>query len=188
MRIEFDVDVEDYDSNVVVDPTLFETVITNLLSNALKYTENGRIGLRLSYNTCAELVITDTGVGIASSDFDTVLDRFSRSGSGKTRAIEGTGIGLALVKEIVRFHGGEFKFNSKTQEEGGDDHGSTFTVRIPLSRPQSLANTPLDGTASSLRKRRCFVQRIWMSTRRSSLSILSSVRKTNICLTPPMCC
>lgn len=139
MRIEFDIEVQEYDGNVVVDPTLFETVVTNLLSNALKYTEHGRIGVRLSFDTCAELVITDTGIGIASSDFDTVTDRFSRAGSGKTRAIEGTGIGLALVKEIVRLHGGEFGFKSKTQEEGGADHGSAFTVRIPLSRPHSAA-------------------------------------------------
>jgi signal transduction histidine kinase len=139
MRIDFTIDVQDYNGNVVIDPTLFETVVTNLLSNALKYTEHGRIGLRLSYDTYAELVITDTGIGIASSDFDTVTDRFSRAGSGKTRAIEGTGIGLALVKEIVRLHGGEFVFKSKTQEEGGDDHGSTFTVRIPLSSSHSSA-------------------------------------------------
>lgn len=138
MGIAFDVHIAEYDQNVVVDPTLFETAVTNLLSNALKYTREGCIKVDLTFIEYAVLTISDSGIGIPSADLERVTDRFHRAQTGITSGTEGTGIGLALVKEIVRLHQGELLITSNTADENQGVHGSTFTVRIPLSaRPIS---------------------------------------------------
>lgn len=119
--------------NVSVDPTLFETVVTNLISNAVKYTVAGRIGVSLSYTAQhVDIAISDTGCGIPSAELEQVTDRFHRATTTLNRGIEGTGIGLALSKEIVKLHDGELLIESQTEEKSGGPHGSTFTIRIPL--------------------------------------------------------
>ncbi|WWD18861.1 hypothetical protein CI109_103316 [Kwoniella shandongensis] len=137
-RIRYDVEIEEHDGMVFVDPTLLETVITNLLSNALKYTEAGRIVVKLSYNTHAEIAIIDSGFGIPSEELASVTDRFHRATSALSRGTEGTGIGLALAKEIIRLHGGDLLIQSQTAEETGGPHGSIFTAQIPLLERQTL--------------------------------------------------
>ena len=122
------------DALTFIDPTLLETVITNLLSNSLKYTERGSITMRLRYTaTHAEMAVVDTGFGIPQAELEAVTDRFHRATTALSRGTEGTGIGLALAKEIVRLHGGDLHIESWTAEESVDgSHGSTFTARIPL--------------------------------------------------------
>ncbi|KAK8845645.1 hypothetical protein IAR55_006361 [Kwoniella newhampshirensis] len=132
-RIAYRIEIEPHEGLVFVDPTLLETVVTNLISNALKYTERGAISVALSYyETFADIAITDSGIGIPTAELSAVTDRFHRATTALSRGTEGTGIGLALAKEIVRLHGGDLLIISQTAEESGGPHGSTFTARIPL--------------------------------------------------------
>ncbi|WWC91472.1 uncharacterized protein L201_006418 [Kwoniella dendrophila CBS 6074] len=137
-RIKYVVHVEHHEGMVFVDPTLLETVVTNLISNAVKYTESGTITIELTYHhTYADIAIIDSGIGIPSAELNAVTDRFHRATTALSRGTEGTGIGLALSKEIVRLHGGDLLITSQTAEETqGKRHGSTFTARIPLIERQ----------------------------------------------------
>lgn len=121
-----DVDCEPLPEAVFVDPEMWEKIVLNLLSNALKYTHRGRIDVRLAAeDTSAVLTVKDTGVGIAESEQARVFERFYRVREAQGRSHEGTGIGLALARELVELHGGSASVASKLGE------GSTFTVRIP---------------------------------------------------------
>jgi signal transduction histidine kinase len=116
-----------------VDREMWEKVVLNLLSNALKFTLDGEIAVRLRAadggaadgGERLELSISDTGVGIPQDELPRVFERFRRVRVSRARSQEGTGIGLALVQELVRLHGGEVRAES---EPG---FGTTFTVSIP---------------------------------------------------------
>ena len=111
---------------VYVDRDMWEKVVLNLLSNALKFTFEGDIRVTLRWRgTHAELQVADTGVGIPASDLPLMFQRFHRVKHARARTHEGTGIGLAFVHELARLHGGEVRVDS---EEG---HGTTFTVTVP---------------------------------------------------------
>src|SRR5262245_65935503 len=102
---------------------MWEKVLLNLLSNAFKFTLQGGITVGLRERAEAvELVVADTGVGIPASDLPRVFERFHRVRGVESRTHEGTGIGLALVAELVKLHGGRITVES---EPG---RGSTFTV------------------------------------------------------------
>ncbi|KAL7419627.1 hypothetical protein Q5752_005540 [Cryptotrichosporon argae] len=144
LRLKFIVEIEARETLVHVDPTLFETVLTNILSNALKYTQHGSIRLRVAYTDYAEISVMDTGFGIPQAELSLVTDRFHRASTALGRGTEGTGIGLALAKEIVRLHEGELLIMSKTANESADStHGSTFTVRLPLA-PKNVRDDAVD--------------------------------------------
>ncbi|HET9253215.1 MAG TPA: ATP-binding protein, partial [Candidatus Eisenbacteria bacterium] len=109
-----------------VDRDMWEKIVLNLLSNALKFTFEGEIEVTLhDAGSHAELRVRDTGVGIPEADLPRVFERFHRVKQSRSRTHEGTGIGLALVQELVKLHGGEVAVRS---EEG---RGTTFTVRVP---------------------------------------------------------
>jgi signal transduction histidine kinase/DNA-binding response OmpR family regulator len=133
---------------VYVDRDLWEKVVLNLLSNAFKFTFEGEI--RVSLRSCGsqvELEVADTGVGIPPADLPKIFQRFHRVRNARSRSHEGTGIGLALVQELVKLHGGEVIAES---EEG---HGTRFVVRIPtgsahlpaarIAAPRALGSTRL---------------------------------------------
>ncbi len=110
-----------------VDRDMWEKVVLNLLSNALKHTFDGEIEVVLATSgTQAVLQVRDTGVGIAAPSLPHIFERFHRVPDARARTAEGTGIGLALVHELVKLHGGTV---SATSEEG---RGSCFTVSIPM--------------------------------------------------------
>jgi signal transduction histidine kinase len=98
-HIGFSVEIEPSESSVFIDPLLLETVVTSLLSNALKYTEQGRITVRLTYHTHADIDVIDTGCSIPAGELEAVANRYNRART--ERGIEGTGIGLALSKEML---------------------------------------------------------------------------------------
>jgi PAS domain S-box-containing protein len=110
---------------VYVDRDMWEKIVLNLLSNAFKFTFEGeiRVALRM-VDDQVELRVADTGVGIPAEDLDRVFDRFHRVRHTRARTHEGTGIGLALVQELARLHGGT---TSVTSEEG---RGSSFIVTV----------------------------------------------------------
>ncbi|MBF6589491.1 MAG: PAS domain-containing protein [Ktedonobacterales bacterium] len=132
---------------VAIDQDLWEKVVLNLLSNAYKHTFEGEIRVRLrQVGTAVELEVRDTGTGIAAADLPHIFERFYRARGARARTHEGTGIGLALVRELIHLHGGEVRVASTL------DQGSTFTVRIPLGSAHVAAahsNTapPLTSTA-----------------------------------------
>src|SRR6185312_11160755 len=107
----------------------------NLVSNAFKFTFQGEIAVSLRADGgAAELVVRDTGVGIPSDEIPRVFERFHRVEGTRARTVEGSGIGLALVRELVNLHGGTVEAASLLGE------GSAFTVRIPTG----LAHLPAD--------------------------------------------
>src|ERR1017187_11023039 len=92
---------------VYVDREMWEKVVLNLLSNALKYTFEGNVTLRMGVRRAfAELSVEDTGIGIAEQELPRIFERFHRVHGSRGRTQEGTGIGLALVSELVKLHSG----------------------------------------------------------------------------------
>jgi PAS domain S-box-containing protein len=120
---------------VYLDREMWEKIVLNLLSNAFKFTFEGNIALSLkTVGKHVQLQIRDTGVGIPADELPRVFERFHRVESSRARTHEGTGIGLALVQELVKLHGGTVSVESV------EGQGSTFTVSIPLGR----AHLPAD--------------------------------------------
>jgi PAS domain S-box-containing protein len=110
-----------------VDRGMWEKIVLNLLSNALKFTFEGEIEVTLrASGQAAEMRVRDTGIGIAAAELPRLFERFYRVEGARSRTHEGSGIGLAFVQELVRMHGGEIEVAS---EPG---RGSLFTVTIPL--------------------------------------------------------
>ena len=138
--IAYAIELESSDSAILIDPSLLEKAIMNLLSNALKYTNSGSIQLRLDYDTNVNIIVDDTGSGIAPDEVSRVTTRFHRAASATAQAIEGTGIGLALVKEISKLHEGELLISSRSGESSSN--GSTFTISIPLEGRREAATHP----------------------------------------------
>ncbi|MEU7995122.1 SpoIIE family protein phosphatase [Micromonospora sp. NPDC049060] len=112
---------------VFVDRDMWEKVVLNLVSNAVKFTFDGEIRVRIrAVDGAARLEVTDTGVGIVPEELPQIFERFHRVPGVRSRSHEGTGIGLALVRELVEMHGGEVAVRSRV------DEGSTFTVTVPF--------------------------------------------------------
>jgi len=130
-----EVETED-DVNGYVDTDMWEKIVLNLLSNAFKYTQQGTIKISLNRKgNLLELSVQDTGIGIAQAELGKIFERFHRVQNTAGRSQEGTGIGLALVQELVKIHGGEISVKSNL------NHGSTFTVIIPAGKdhlPQEM--------------------------------------------------
>ena len=123
--LELIVDCPPGSEPVYVDHDMWEKIVLNLLSNAFKFTFDGHIRVELRcHDDRVELRVSDTGVGIPASDLPRMFERFHRVRHARARTHEGTGIGLALVQELARLHGGDVSVSS---QEG---QGSTFTVSI----------------------------------------------------------
>jgi PAS domain S-box-containing protein len=120
---------------VYVDQDMWEKIILNLLSNAFKFTFAGGIAISLkALDTAVELAVCDTGTGIPAEELPRVFERFHRVQGTQGRTHEGTGIGLALVRELIALHGGSIRV------ESAQGQGSTFTVSIPFGK----AHVPAD--------------------------------------------
>jgi signal transduction histidine kinase len=112
---------------VYVDWQMWEKIVLNLLSNAFKFTFEGTIEVALhTEGNRAVLRVRDTGTGIPPEEMPRLFERFHRIENARARTFEGTGIGLALVQELVKLHGGSIAVQSILNE------GTTFTVSIPL--------------------------------------------------------
>ena len=111
---------------VYVDREMWEKIVLNILSNAFKFTFSGGIDVRLTESdSVVQLSVRDSGTGIPEHELPRLFERFHRVEGAKGRSFEGSGIGLALVQELVKLHGGFISVASKVGE------GSTFTVTIP---------------------------------------------------------
>ncbi|WP_174533544.1 SpoIIE family protein phosphatase [Micromonospora chalcea] len=130
---------------VYVDRDMWEKIVLNLVSNAVKFTFDGEIRVRVrATDRAAVLEVSDTGVGIAPEELPQVFERFHRVAGARSRTHEGTGIGLALVRELVEMHGGTVTAHSVV------DRGTTFTVtmpfgyaHLPADRVSALSPVPL---------------------------------------------
>ena len=112
---------------IYVDKDMWEKIVLNLISNAFKYTLQGEITVSLRrISSAVELKVRDTGTGIPQEELPKLFQRFHRVHGAQGRTQEGTGIGLALVKELVELHGGSIQVESVLGQ------GSTFTVRIAV--------------------------------------------------------
>jgi signal transduction histidine kinase/CheY-like chemotaxis protein len=114
---------------VYVDREMWEKIILNLISNALKSTFEGEI--RVSVRSAGDVVsvsVSDTGTGISESDLPKLFQRFSRIDGARRRSHEGSGIGLALVQELVEMHGGSIQVRSAV------DVGSEFNLTLPFGK------------------------------------------------------
>jgi signal transduction histidine kinase len=113
---------------VVVDAERIATIVSNLLTNAIKYSPDGG-EVRCSVvreNTVAKVKVTDAGVGIASKDMPRLFTRFGRISNRATNHVPGTGLGLYLSRELARMHGGDLTVESTPGK------GSTFTLKVPV--------------------------------------------------------
>jgi PAS domain S-box-containing protein len=127
--LAFSVECEAIAETAYVDRDMWEKIVLNLLSNAFKFTFEGSIVVRLrKAGNSVQLSVTDTGTGIPEEELPRVFERFHRVESSRGRTFEGTGIGLALVRELARLHGGKVDVTSSL------GRGSTFTVTIPLGK------------------------------------------------------
>jgi PAS domain S-box-containing protein len=121
------VDCEPLPEPVYVDREMWEKIVLNLLSNAFKFTFEGAVRLRLAAGeNHAILTVADTGVGIPEAELPHIFERFHRVENVRGRNFEGSGIGLALIEEFVKLHGGTVEVHSRVGE------GSTFTVALPF--------------------------------------------------------
>ena len=117
------------DEPAYVDRDMWEKIVLNLVSNAFKFTLQGEIEVRLeAADGHARLSVRDTGVGIPAEELPRMFERFHRIEHSRGRTYEGTGIGLALVQELVKLHGGTIAVTSAAGK------GSTFTITIPLGK------------------------------------------------------
>jgi PAS domain S-box-containing protein len=147
--LELVVDCPPLSEPVFVDRDMWEKIVLNLLSNAFKFTFEGSITVvARAVGDRAELLVRDTGVGIGKDELPRVFERFHRIEGQRSRTHEGSGIGLALVQELVNLHRGQIRAES---EPG---HGTTFTVSIPFGSahlPQDRIGAARTLASSSVR-------------------------------------
>jgi signal transduction histidine kinase len=134
---------------VRLDAAAVDDAVTNLLFNAWKYKRGDRARIELSVRRRrgkAEITVSDDGIGIPRSERKRVFEMFYRAENFLTRNVAGTGLGLALVRTIVRAHRGRIRV-----ETGPGGVGTTFHIRLPLTRlPLPATAPPADGVPAAL--------------------------------------
>ncbi len=134
---------------IFVDQDMWEKIVLNLLSNALKFTVKGEIEISLQVQASrVELQVRDTGIGISADELPRIFERFYRAATPQGQTYEGTGIGLSLVQELVRLQGGTIAASSI------EGQGSCFTVTVPRGAahlPPDRVKITRTPTAAALR-------------------------------------
>lgn len=119
------------------DPTRIRQIMSNLIGNAIKFTENGEVAISASLNDSQLcLQVRDTGIGIPSSARDKVFEPFSQADSSTTRRFGGTGLGLPICKGLAQALGGDLDFSSPEGE------GTTFSCRLPVEKVEDRIFKP----------------------------------------------
>ncbi|MGW4057883.1 SpoIIE family protein phosphatase [Amycolatopsis sp. NPDC004747] len=143
--LAFEVDCPPSAEPVHVDRGMWEKVVFNLLSNAVKFTFAGAIRVTSAVEAGhAVVAVSDTGIGIDAAELPRLFERFHRIPSARARSNEGSGIGLALVRELVGMHGGSIAVESTPGA------GTTFRVRVPLGTRHLPAEQVAEPTAGGL--------------------------------------
>lgn len=147
LSIIFDTDIEE--KIIACDPEKIERIILNLISNAIKFSnEGGEILVNIKdMDEWVEISVKDNGVGIEKEHLDMIFDRFKQVDKSLSRNTEGTGIGLSLVKSIAQLHGGKISVESEYGK------GSKFIVVLParsVTNPNTLFNKNMKNKAESI--------------------------------------
>jgi signal transduction histidine kinase/CheY-like chemotaxis protein len=137
--------ITEYDSKIpevlIGDPVRLHQIILNLVSNAVKFTSQGRITVNVQLlnegeeSILIEFAVTDTGIGIPESRINNIFENFQQATSGTSRLYGGTGLGLAIVKQLVEAQGGSISVKSKV------DEGSTFSFSLAFQKTEALAGS-----------------------------------------------
>ncbi len=143
-------DSDAFPNYVIGDPTRLNQVLINLMSNAVKFTKHGEVGVGVRVMRrdddvlyCA-FTVRDTGLGIAPEKIDVIFDKFKQAESGMNRRFGGTGLGLAIVKELVGLMGGEIHVKSEVGK------GTEVVFQLPLKDSgESISNIQFSNTAES---------------------------------------
>ena len=135
-ELALELDVPDSGLELTTDGDKVRQVVVNLLSNAVKYTDEGsvRVTVRRTQEDGAELVVSDTGIGIEPEHLDRIFEPFWQAEAPNTRTAGGTGLGLSVNQRLVTLLGGSIAVESEP------DVGSTFTVRLPPRPPEEQRN------------------------------------------------
>ncbi|WP_321431200.1 PAS domain S-box protein [uncultured Methanolobus sp.] len=133
-NINVNVNVPDGVPAIRADKSKLKQILYNILGNAIKFTDdNGHVSIRVSYSAESVIVsITDTGIGISPEDQIKLFKPFSQIDASISRRYEGTGLGLALVKELIELHGGKIWVESEAGK------GSTFSFELPVKPDKSV--------------------------------------------------
>jgi signal transduction histidine kinase len=167
---------------VYIDAGMWENIILNLLSNAFKFTFTGeiRVGVR-AIGGAAEVTVTDTGTGIAADQLPMLFARFHRVAGARARTHEGSGIGLALVHDLVALHGGAIAVDSTPGK------GTTFRVTIPFGvahlDPAQLHDAP---SPASMGAARAYVSEVESWTRPGGVLAAPAPESSSASTVPPL--
>ncbi len=132
LKIEMDKSLSGLDSSKLY----VREILQNFITNAIKYTEKGTVVIKAeSYSKGVLFEVRDSGIGISKGDQEKVFDKFFRSEDYRTRASNGTGLGLYVTMKLARLINAEISLESKLNE------GSSFTIRIPnIKKPEKTGN------------------------------------------------
>ena len=143
--LRYEIDLQDPGEPVWVDRDMWEKIVFNLLSNAFKFTLEGSVHVALGrHDGMLRLSVRDTGSGIPQSELPRVFERFHRIEGTPGRTYEGTGIGLALIQELVRLHGGVISVHSV------EGKGTRFDVDLPFGHAHLPQDRIVDGGAQAV--------------------------------------
>lgn len=143
----------DAPSALMGDATRIRQILHNLVSNAIKFTEKGSVHVAAAYRRhpeggVLEIDVRDTGIGMSADQLELIFDRFSQADSSITRRFGGSGLGLAIVKGLIDAMGGEILVSSQL------GHGSTFSLKLPMTERVPVAAVVLPETAPSIDRSR----------------------------------
>jgi len=128
-NIEMDKSIENPERIIEIDTFRFEQLLVNLIDNAFKYTDSGKISIiSKEFNNNQVFCIQDTGVGIPDGDKDRIFERFYTVDKSRSRRVGGTGLGLSIVKHIVLLHKGKIEIESELNK------GTKFIITIPFTQ------------------------------------------------------
>ncbi len=156
---------------VMVDRGMWEKIVLNLVSNAFKFTFDGKIVVCLRCTDIhAELIVSDSGTGIAAHELPHLFERFHRVEGARGRSYEGSGIGLALIHQLVQLNGGSILVES---QEG---RGSRFIVRLPLAvGPATRPGTEIAPVSSSVVRAYVEEAQLWLPDADEDLAAAAAV-------------
>ncbi len=134
--LAFVVDLKDCPTMIVGDAARIRQIVFNLLSNALKFTSNGRVALAIDIDQAERLrlAVTDSGIGIPADKLEQIFESFAQADAGTTRQFGGTGLGLAICRNLARAMGGDVTVSSV------EGQGATFTLTLPFVRAADIAS------------------------------------------------
>jgi len=140
--LSLQVELQDPLPTLYIDPTRVRQVLLNLLNNARRFTEQGKVTLRAwRHDSQVQVSVSDTGIGITPENQGKIFEEFRQLDGSLARQHDGVGLGLAISKEFVEMHGGRIWVES----EGIPDRGSTFSFTLPLAQGEGGTVMPVDG-------------------------------------------